>query len=70
MSYDQCRELVLALITSGRLPVTSFDPKNQSPNEWASEVLGEFNKYVELFTKAEASTTVDSYRTLGSKPQE
>lgn len=59
MSYEQARELVLALIASGRLPVSSFDVHKQK--DWAIEVLNEINNYIKLFTEAKSSETTGGY---------
>lgn len=50
MSYEQARELVLALIASGRLPVPSFDVHNQK--EWADDTRKVVETYVSLLMNA------------------
>lgn len=51
MSYEQARELVLALIASGRLPVPSFDVHDQKA--WANETKKVVETYISLLMKAE-----------------
>lgn len=56
MSYEQARELVLALIASGRLPVPSFNVHNQKA--WANEMKEVVETYISLLMKAEQQSQV------------
>lgn len=49
MKEEDVKQLVLALIAAGRIPTTSYEKPDQ---EWAEEVLKEFENYVRLFTEA------------------
>lgn len=49
MKEEDVKQLVLALIAAGRIPTTSYERPDQ---EWADEVLEEFENYVRLFTDA------------------
>lgn len=49
MKEEDVKQLVLALIAAGRIPTTSYERPDQ---EWAGEVIEEFENYVRLFTEA------------------
>ena len=50
LSEEETRKLVLALIAAGKLPVSSYGRPDE---EWAAEVLKEFEAYVRLFLRAQ-----------------
>lgn len=50
MTEEEVKSLVLALIASGRLPVSSCTRPDE---EWAEEVLSEVEAYVRLFLRAQ-----------------
>ena len=53
MTYEQARQLVIALIASGRLPISSFNVHNQKG--WANEVREEVEKYIDLFVNSQTT---------------
>ena len=50
MSYEEARELVIALIASGRLPMPSFDAHEQKG--WADDVKKTVETYISLLMKS------------------
>lgn len=50
MTEEEVKSLVLALIASGRLPVSSCTRPDEA---WAADVLNEVEAYVRLFLRAQ-----------------
>ncbi len=50
LTEEEVKQLVLALIASGRIPVSTYTRPDE---EWAAEVLSEVEAYIRLFLRAQ-----------------